>query len=155
MRRFAALAAIAACTACLLPLPAGAAAEAPRASLPDLEDEVMCTICRATLQVSNSPQADRERDFIRSLIAQGLTKEEIKDELVRQYGEEVLSTPGDSGFDLAAWLLPIGGLVLGAAGIGLALLRWRRRGEDGEPAADAPAGADAARLEADISRYDL
>jgi cytochrome c-type biogenesis protein CcmH len=115
----------------------------------------MCTICRSTLQVANSPQADRERDFIRTLIAQGLTKDEIKDELVAQYGEEVLSTPGGSGFDLTAWLLPIAGLIAGIAGIGLALVRWRRRGDHGEPGAPAPAAEDSERLDDDLARYDL
>jgi cytochrome c-type biogenesis protein CcmH len=127
----------------------------PRASLPDLEDEVMCTICRSTLQLSNSPQADRERNLIRGLIAEGLTKEEIKDELVRQYGEDVLATPKDSGFDLTAWLLPLFGLIAGAVGVGFALVRWRRRGDHGEPPAPRPAGEEAERLDADLARYDL
>jgi cytochrome c-type biogenesis protein CcmH len=142
--------------AALMSIPTAAVAQAPaRASLPDLEDEVMCTICRSTLQLANSPQADRERNFIRSLIAQGLTKDEIKDELVKQYGDEVLSTPKDSGFDLTAWLLPIGGLIVAAGGIGLAVFRWRRRGDHGGPAVAAPEGEEAERLDADIARYDL
>jgi cytochrome c-type biogenesis protein CcmH len=140
----------------VLSTPAAVFAQAPaRASLPDLEDEVMCTICRSTLQLANSPQADRERNYIRSLIAQGLTKDQIKDELVKQYGDEVLSTPKDSGFDLTAWLLPIGGLIVAAGGIGLAVFRWRRRGDRGGPAVAAPEGEEADRLDADIARYDL
>jgi cytochrome c-type biogenesis protein CcmH len=149
------LTAIAAVLLVALPIPAAIAQTPQRASLPDLEDEVMCTICRSTLQVANSPQADRERNLIRSLIGQGLTKDQIKDELVKQYGDEVLSTPKDSGFDLTAWLLPIGGLIVAAGGIGLAVLRWRRRGDDGGPAVPAPEGAEAERLDADLARYDL
>jgi len=60
--------------AALLP----AAAAAANASLPDIEDEVMCTICGTTLQLSDSPQAERERVFINELIAKGKTKDEIK-----------------------------------------------------------------------------
>ena len=36
----------------------------PRASLPDIEDEVMCVECGTPLNLSNAPVADREREFI-------------------------------------------------------------------------------------------
>ncbi len=102
---------------------------APKTTLPDVEDEVMCTICGTALNLSASPQADRERAFIRREIAAGKTKDQIKDELVAQYGTEVLAEPPKSGFDLTAWLVP--GAAIAAwrrsrSRIGLA--RWRRAG---------------------------
>ena len=39
-------------------------------------------------------------------IAEGKTKDQIKDELVAQYGTAVLAEPPKSGFDLTAWLVP-------------------------------------------------
>jgi cytochrome c-type biogenesis protein CcmH len=146
------MAAVAVVLAALIAAPAAAET---RASLPDIEDEVMCPICGTTLQLSNSPQAERERDLIRGLIAKGLTKQQIKDELVAEYGRDVLATPDDSGFDLTAWVLPIAGLALAAFGIGLALRRWRRRGGNGTPGPSAPSDDEAARLDADRARYDL
>jgi cytochrome c-type biogenesis protein CcmH len=133
---------------------AAPAAAETQASLPDIEDEVMCPICGTTLQLSDSPQAERERGLIRGLIAEGLTKQEIKDELVAEYGRDVLATPDDSGFDLTAWVLPIAGLALAAFAIGVALWRWRRRGNR-TPGPSAPGGDEAARLDADRARYDL
>ena len=38
--------------------PAGAA---PRTTLPDVEDEVMCVVCGTPLNLAQAPQADRER----------------------------------------------------------------------------------------------
>ena len=151
-RRAAALA-----SALTLLLAPAAGAQQPQASLPDIEDEVMCTICGTLLGLAENAQADRERQFIRSLIAQGLTKEEIKDALVREYGESVLATPGDSGFDLTAWVLPIVAAGLGAAGVGYAVWRWRgeRSDQPDEPSGPAPQGADAERLDADLARFDL
>jgi cytochrome c-type biogenesis protein CcmH/NrfF len=142
--------------AALLFAPAAGAQE-PRASLPDIEDEVMCTICGTLLELSENAQADRQRVFIRSLIAQGLTKDQIKDALVVEYGESVLATPDDSGFDLTAWLLPIIAAAVGAAGVGYAVYRWRRErpGEPADPPPAGPQGADAERLDADLARYDL
>jgi cytochrome c-type biogenesis protein CcmH len=141
--------------ALVLALALAPAARAETASLPDLEDEVMCPICGTTLQLSDSPQAEREKQLIRDLIAKGNSKQQVKDELVREYGPDVLATPGDSGFDLTAWLLPIVGLFLGLIGIGVALWRWRGRGGHGEPPAPGPAGEEAERLDADLARYDL
>jgi cytochrome c-type biogenesis protein CcmH/NrfF len=136
-----------------------AAPPQPQTSLPDVEDEVMCPICGTALNLSGAPQADRERAFIRRQIAAGRTKDEIKDALVAQYGEEVLAEPPKSGFDLTAWVVPALAIVLAALAIALGLRRWRQagRGEGGEPPAGAPPldAADAERLDADLARYDL
>jgi cytochrome c-type biogenesis protein CcmH/NrfF len=143
----------------LLVAPAAAQAGPPhRASLSDLEDEVMCLICGTTLSVSDSPQADRERAFIRALIDRGETKSQIKAALVAQYGQRVLATPSGSGFDLAAWIVPGLAVVLAAIGIAFAVVRWRRTrppGQDGPLPTAASGAADGAKLRSDLERYDL
>jgi cytochrome c-type biogenesis protein CcmH len=126
------------------------------ASLPDIEDEVMCPVCGTLLELSDSPQAQRERAYINKLIAEGRTKEEIKDALVDQYGPNVLATPSAEGFDLSAWIVPALGLV--ALGGGLAVGFWRRarRGSGrGGPTPAPLSSEDAARLERDLSSYEL
>jgi cytochrome c-type biogenesis protein CcmH len=137
--------------------PAAAAQQQPtRASLPDIEDEVMCPICGTLLELSFSPQAERERDFIRRLIARGESKEQIKSALVDQYGSDVLATPGDSGFDLTAWIVPGLGLIVLASLLGVAYLRRRRGPPTGELGESAQLSAeDTARLDRDMSSYEL
>src|SRR6266850_4973884 len=71
----------------------------PRASLPEIEREVMCVTCKIPLNVAQSPQADRERAFIQSLIDEGRSEAQIKDALVGQYGRAALALPSNSGFD--------------------------------------------------------
>jgi cytochrome c-type biogenesis protein CcmH len=134
---------------------ATAAASAPQTSLPDVEDEVMCPICGTLLELSESPQANRERIFIRRLIAEGKTKQQIKDELVDQYGRAVLATPKGSGFDLTAYVVPILAFLLAAIAIALGVRRWRRSGRRSQAEPDALSGEDAERLDADLARYDL
>ena len=118
----------------------------------------MCTICGTTLQLSTSPQAERQRNFINELIAEGKDKEEIKAALVAEYGSEVLSVPSTDGFDLAAWIVPIAGLLAALVTIALAVRRWRRsRPEDRPPVRGPGTGiepSDERRLEADLGRYD-
>jgi cytochrome c-type biogenesis protein CcmH len=134
---------------------AAAQQQAPQASLPDIEDEVMCPICGTLLELSFSPQAERERDFIRRLIVRGETKGEIKNALVDQYGEDVLATPSDSGFDLTAWVVPGLGLIALASVLAVAYLRRRRGPPDGRPDEAPLSPEDAARLDRDISTYEL
>ncbi|HEX2436268.1 MAG TPA: cytochrome c-type biogenesis protein CcmH [Solirubrobacterales bacterium] len=151
----------AAATALVLVVAAIAAAPAPaaepRASLTDIEDEVMCPICGTPLNLAAAPQAERQRAFIRRLLAEGRTKEEIKDALVREYGPEVLATPEGGGFDLAAWLVPGAGLLLAALALAIGVRRWRRRpgAEPGDDDAAEPDADDSERLRSDLARYDL
>lgn len=141
--------------------PAGALAAEPQASLPDIEDEVMCIVCGVPLELATeAPQANQERDLIRRLIAQGLTKDEIKDRLEAEYGPTVLAIPGNEGFDLAAWLVPGAAIVLAGVAIGIGLWRWRQDGANGGGSggprdAEALDPADAERLDADLARYEL
>jgi cytochrome c-type biogenesis protein CcmH len=129
----------------------------PRASLPDIEDEVMCPVCGTLLELSESPQADRERVFIHKLIAEGRSKQQIKDALVAEYGTAVLATPRGSGFDLTAYLVPIIAGLLAATALVVGVRRWRRSARRGEPDAEpaAPSGEEAERLDSDLARYDL
>jgi cytochrome c-type biogenesis protein CcmH/NrfF len=140
--------------------PVQALAAEPRASFNDIEDEVMCDTCNVPLNIAESPRAEQQRREIRALIAQGLTKDEVKAELKARYGPAVLALPDDEGFGLAVYLVPIAvgaGLVVTLM---LLLPRWRARRRDGatgDAAAAAPelSAADARRLDQDLARYDL
>ncbi len=153
MRRLALLAA-----ALLALAPAGALAAQPRASFNDIEDEVMCDTCNVPLNIAESARADQERAQIRGYIAQGLTKQQIKDRLKAQWGPGILATPSSSGFSLAVWLVPVllALAVLGA--VAFFLPRWRRgpRRSAPAPVAAGPSisDADARRLDEDLARYD-
>jgi cytochrome c-type biogenesis protein CcmH/NrfF len=104
---------------------AGAALAAEsRPTLADLEDEVMCPTCATPLDQSSSPVAQRMKDFISRRIAAGDSKQEIKDALVAEFGEQVLASPPARGFNLLAWVLPIAGLAVAALVLGFAAWRW-------------------------------
>lgn len=154
-RRFTLLAVLAACF--LSPPAATAATNHPRASLTDIEADVMCTSCRESLAVAQSPQADSERSYIRGLIAQGLTKQQIEQNLVSQYGEAVLGKPPASGFNLSVYILPPAILAAGLAILAVTLPRWRRRTRAAAAQAPAPSQAfdpaEAARLEQDLRQF--
>ena len=99
----------------------------------ELEGELVCPTCKSTLDQSNAPIALRMKQFVRTRIAAGDTKSEIKDQLVAQFGKGVLAAPEQSGFDLLAWVLPIAGLLAGGAVLTVLAWRWTRRPEDELP----------------------
>jgi len=141
--------------ALMLAVPAAAGAEAARVSLPVIERQVMCVTCKIPLNVAESPQADREREYIRSLIAEGKDEAQIKDALVTQYTSAVLGLPQTHGFDLAAYLVPVA-VVIGLLALLIFLLpSWRRRSAAGAgDEAGALSPEDAARLESDLALFD-
>ena len=137
--------------ALVLAAPAGASEQRPSAA--ELESELVCPVCETTLDTSNAPVALRMKAFIRERIAAGDTKSEIKASLVDQFGPAVLAEPPKKGFDLLAWLVPLGILAAGAVGVGAIAWGWRRRRADEPP----PAPLDPAlerRVDAELERFD-
>lgn len=154
------LAVLVALTALMLPTAAGAA-EAPsslRTTLNEIEEEVMCPVCGTLLGLAESPQATREKAFVEKLVKEGLTKDQIKDELVAQYGDAVLAEPNGSGFSISAYVVPIVAFIVAALLLAAAVWKWRRStgGDDDQlPAVEGPSDEDRQRLDEDLGRYDL
>jgi cytochrome c-type biogenesis protein CcmH len=97
------------------------------------------------------------KQIIRQHIAAGWTEEQIKDDLVDQFGPGVLAEPPKSGFDLLAWLLPLGLLVAGALGVGVVAWGWSRRRDARTGEDEPPGGIDPElerRLDAELERFD-
>jgi cytochrome c-type biogenesis protein CcmH len=131
------------------------AATCPRTSLPDVEKEVMCPVCGLPLNVSSSAQADRERVYIRALVARCETKAQIKQALVGQFGPAVLALPRSGGFNTVVYVVPIAVVAVLSAIVALLLPRWRRRSRRTADASAPPLDpADAARLNDELARYD-
>ncbi len=168
------LAALALALAALMGAPAPALA-CPRTSVGELENEVMCPVCKTPLAVAEkAPQAERQRAFIQDRVDRCESKGEIKAALVAEFGDEVLALPEREGFDLAAYLVPAGALALGLAAAAVATVRWRRRrpraaegaallegggetvtaGTVGAASSSAPSAEASARLDRDLERYD-
>jgi cytochrome c-type biogenesis protein CcmH len=80
----------------------------------------------------------RIKAFIQERIDQCATADQIKADLVQNFGKGILAAPPRKGFDLLAWWLPLGGVIAGAAILGFGVWRWSRtrEPEEAEPAAD-------------------
>lgn len=137
------------------------AARAPiqRASMADIESQVMCVTCGIPLELAVSPQADRERAGIQVMIDEGMTAAQIKQALVVQLGPGVLALPPRKGFDLVVYVVPVLVILGLLVALFVGLRRWRRRARSDQapdPAASvAELGLlDSTRLEQDLARFD-
>ena len=88
-------------------------------------------------------------------IDQCATADEIRADLVANYGARILAAPTHKGFDLLAWWLPLGGVIVGGGALAFGAWRWSRVPESEvagvEPALDAD---DEQRLDELLARLD-
>ncbi len=140
-----------------LALAAPAAACTTHTSQSRLESELVCLECHTTLDESNSPFSQQMKADIAVRIARCQTERQILNAMVAQFGPAVLATPQTHGFDLLAWVLPLGGAGLGALGLGWGAWAWsRRRCEDEDDAVPASllAADDERRVDEALARFD-
>ena len=140
-------AALLAALALVVAAPAFASEQHPTQS--DLEASLICPTCHTPLDESNAPVAQQMKAEIRADIAKGWTRSRIIDSFVADYGHGILAEPQTHGFDLIAWVLPLGGIGVGIVGLAAGAWWWSRRrsGDD-----DTPADAAATPLDPDLDR---
>ncbi len=62
--------------------------------------------------------------MLSTLIATGLSDQQIMDEFVTKYGAVVLAAPTTKGFDLVAWVAPFAVFAAALLGTILLIRRW-------------------------------
>ena len=138
--------------ALLVAAPAAASEQHPTPA--ELESELVCPGCETTLDSSDAPIARLMKSRIRERIAAGDTKSEIEAYFVDQFGAGVLAVPQRKGFDLIAWLLPLGGVGVGVVVVGVLAWRWSRRGDEDGGEAEALDPALEQRLDDELARFE-
>lgn len=89
-----------------------------------------CPFCEGVSIAESTSQVARDLHvIIRERVDEGASDDTIKDEFVARYGEWVLLSPPTTGIGLALWVLPVVGLVAGAAAMA-GLLRRSPESED-------------------------
>ena len=116
-------------TALLLIFSATAQALSPEPRIPDeakeqramhLFLEVRCLVCEGqVIESSNTEFSFEMRKLIRRKILEGKSDKEIKSELTKEFGEDILTEINQKNNGFLLWLLPL----LFAAGIAVALTK--------------------------------
>jgi cytochrome c-type biogenesis protein CcmH/NrfF len=124
-----------------------------------LQGDFICVSCHEPLNQVNSPEAIAEKETLGALVNQGLGYNQIKTEMVSDYGQDVLARPPAKGINLLVYILPPLVLVGGLGLLAYNLPRWRTRARLQAAAGAGPTGpppthADAERLDRELAEFD-
>ena len=94
-----------------------------------LAQELRCVVCQSqSVAESNAPLAVDMKRHLREGLATGRSEQELRDELVQRYGEQVLYRPPLHAGTAPLWFGPLALLAIGG------LVYWRHgRRQEGRP----------------------
>ena len=93
----------------------GAENDADTAMIRDIEDHLIAPCCwTQPISQHESGVSAQMRNEVRKMVAAGMSREEIMDHFVAQYGERILATPRPEGLNRLVYILPWVALAFGA-----------------------------------------
>ena len=141
------LAALAVSLVLMLAAPAVMAQQGPTPTLDQINAvarELYCPLCNGVrLDTCELQACIQMRQVISDKLAGGVSKEQIKQEFVAEYGPKVLGEPPRSGLDLLAWIIPIVAIVAGAVWLLYTARKWTRQPEPSPAPGPAALGTEA------------
>ncbi len=88
--------------------------------------ELYCPVCEnIPLDVCPTQACAQWREQIRTMLAQGKTKQEIKDYFVQQYGDRVVGVPPAKGANLLVYIVPPVAILAGIFILYRVFRAWR------------------------------
>ena len=107
----------------------------------EIAAQLRCPVCTGqSVLESNSGIAQEMQAVIRERLGRGETEDQILTYFVGSYGDWIILKPRPIGLNLLVYILPAGGLILGAAWLFSRVRKWSSRGA--ATVADGGTGAD-------------
>jgi cytochrome c-type biogenesis protein CcmH len=117
----------------------------------EIESMLKCPVCRSqSVRTSRSFMAEDMSRRIRQMVAEGKSKEEIREYFVARYGDYIVLAPRKEGFTWTVWLLPFALVLGGAVTIVAVARRWRGKPPSAPPPAPSSASTYMQRLEREL-----
>ena len=117
----------------------------------EIEGELKCPVCRSqSVRTSRSFMAEDMSRQVRRMVAEGKSKEEIREYFVARYGDYIILAPRKEGFAWTVWLLPFALVLGGAATIFALTRRWKSRPPPAAPVAPSSQSTWMKRLEREL-----
>jgi len=97
-------------------VPVFLSAEGGKTDVQSVATQMFCPCgCRQILAECVCETAVKLREDIQKMIEQKMSREEILEEMVKQYGATILAAPQKKGFGLVAYILPLAAFLLGGS----------------------------------------
>jgi cytochrome c-type biogenesis protein CcmH len=120
----------------------------------EIEDNLIAPCCWSQpVSQHYSAVAEQIRTEVRAMVAQGMTRDEILDHYVAQYGERILASPRAEGFNMLAYVLPWAALLFGAWLLIVLIKRLRSPAPSPTPV-DVPYARYASRIEREMKEFE-
>ena len=117
----------------------------------EIESMLKCPVCRSqSVRTSRSFMAEDMSRRIRQMVAEGKSKEQIREYFVARYGDYIVLAPRKEGFTWTVWLLPFALVLGGAVTIVAVARRWRGTPPSAPPPAPSSASTYMQRLEREL-----
>lgn len=117
----------------------------------EIESMLKCPVCRSqSVRTSRSFMAEDMSRRVRQMVAEGKSKEEIREYFVARYGDYIVLAPRKEGFTWTVWLLPFALVLGGAVTIVAVARRWHGRPPPPPPPAPSSANTYMQRLEREL-----
>ncbi len=90
--------------------------------------QLQCPVCQnESVAASSAAISVQMRQVIREQLQAGRSEQQVLDYFAAHYGNQILLTPPQQGFNLLAWLVPAAILLLGLGLVGLTARDWSQR----------------------------
>lgn len=117
----------------------------------EIESMLKCPVCRSqSVRTSRSFMAEDMSRRIRQMVAEGKSKDEIREYFVARYGDYIVLAPRKEGFTWTVWLLPFALVLGGVVTIVTVARRWHGRPPPAPPAASSTADTYMQQLEQEL-----
>jgi cytochrome c-type biogenesis protein CcmH len=95
----------------------------------NVASQLKCPVCQNESAADSSASiAEQMRLVIRQQLQQGMSDQQILHYFAVHYGNGILLTPPQQGFNLLAWLMPVAMFLLGLGLVSFVVRDWRAQG---------------------------
>ena len=92
----------------------------------EVASQLKCPVCQNESAADSSAAiAEQMRLVIRQQLESGKSEQQVLQYFAAHYGNQILLTPPQQGFNLLAWLMPVAMLLIGLALLGFVARGWR------------------------------
>jgi cytochrome c-type biogenesis protein CcmH len=94
----------------------------------EVAEQLKCPVCQnESVADSSASVSEQMRLAIRQQLQEGRSERQVLDYFAAHYGEQILLTPPQQGFNLLAWVMPVAMLLFGLGLVSFVTYDWRRQ----------------------------
>lgn len=95
----------------------------------DVGSQLKCPVCQGeSVADSSAAIAEQMRLVIRQQLQEGKSEQQVLHYFADHYGDQILLTPPQQGFNLLAWIMPVAIFLLGLGLVSFVIYDWRKQG---------------------------